>query len=138
MTIVVRRDYLHFVKKYNRSEKRHKNVTVYMSPCFKVEPLQKVQRWLKECKAKDSVSQPHVFKNYNTYMGGVDKHDWWISKYATTIRAKKWYWPIFIRIVDMAVVDAYIIYNLINTNDEKPATKMDVLLFRLCDCIVLE
>uniref|UniRef100_A0A0L8IF49 PiggyBac transposable element-derived protein domain-containing protein n=1 Tax=Octopus bimaculoides TaxID=37653 RepID=A0A0L8IF49_OCTBM len=48
-----------------------------------VEPLQKVQRWLKECKAKCSVSQPHVFKNYSAYMGGVDKHDWWIRKYAS-------------------------------------------------------
>lgn len=99
-----------------------------------VEPLQKVQRWVKECKAKDSVSQPHVFKSYSAYMGGVDKHDWWISKYATTIRAKKWYWPIFIRIVDMAVVNAHIIYNLINSDNEKPATEMDLLSFRRAIC----
>merc|ERR1711931_486358 len=34
-TIVVRRDYLHYVKKYNRFEKRHKNMSVHMSPCFR-------------------------------------------------------------------------------------------------------
>ncbi|OAF69984.1 hypothetical protein A3Q56_02255 [Intoshia linei] len=34
-TIVIRRDYLHFVKKYNRFEKRHKNMSVHMSPCFR-------------------------------------------------------------------------------------------------------
>uniref|UniRef100_A0A7S1XVW4 Small ribosomal subunit protein uS17 N-terminal domain-containing protein n=1 Tax=Phaeomonas parva TaxID=124430 RepID=A0A7S1XVW4_9STRA len=33
-TIVVRRDYLHFVRKYKRYEKRHKNVTAHCSPCF--------------------------------------------------------------------------------------------------------
>ncbi|GFT29245.1 40S ribosomal protein S11 [Trichonephila clavipes] len=33
-TIVVRRDYLHYVKKYNRYEKRHKNISVHLSPCF--------------------------------------------------------------------------------------------------------
>lgn len=35
-TIIIRRDYLHFVKKYNRYEKRHKNVAVHVSPAFRV------------------------------------------------------------------------------------------------------
>ena len=34
-TVVVRRDYLHYVKKYNRFEKRHKNMSVHLSPCFR-------------------------------------------------------------------------------------------------------
>ncbi|GMI61755.1 hypothetical protein ScalyP_jg6216 [Parmales sp. scaly parma] len=33
-TIVVRRDYLHYIKKYRRYEKRHKNIHVHMSPAF--------------------------------------------------------------------------------------------------------
>jgi len=35
-TIIVRRDYLRFVKKYSRFEKRHKNVPAHCSPCFRV------------------------------------------------------------------------------------------------------
>ena len=34
-TIVIRRDYLHFVRKYNRFEKRHKNMSVHLSPAFR-------------------------------------------------------------------------------------------------------
>ena len=34
-TIVIRRNYLHYVKKYNRFEKRHKNMSVHLSPCFR-------------------------------------------------------------------------------------------------------
>ncbi|KAI0984846.1 hypothetical protein GJ496_001562 [Pomphorhynchus laevis] len=34
-TVVIRRDYLHFVRKYNRFEKRHKNMSVHLSPCFR-------------------------------------------------------------------------------------------------------
>jgi small subunit ribosomal protein S11e len=34
-TIVIRRDYLHFVRKYSRFEKRHKNMSVHLSPCFR-------------------------------------------------------------------------------------------------------
>ena len=30
------RDYLHFVKKYNRYEKRHKNLAAHVSPCFRI------------------------------------------------------------------------------------------------------
>uniref|UniRef100_A0AC34GR08 Small ribosomal subunit protein uS17 n=1 Tax=Panagrolaimus sp. ES5 TaxID=591445 RepID=A0AC34GR08_9BILA len=33
-TIVIRRDYLHFVPKYRRYEKRHKNMSVHLSPAF--------------------------------------------------------------------------------------------------------
>ena len=33
-TVVIRRDYLQYVSKYRRFEKRHKNVSVHCSPCF--------------------------------------------------------------------------------------------------------
>ncbi|VEU20223.1 DEKNAAC100972 [Brettanomyces naardenensis] len=36
-TIVVRRDYLHYIPKYNRYEKRHKNFTAHVSPAFRVQ-----------------------------------------------------------------------------------------------------
>merc|ERR1711928_140679 len=34
-TIVIRRGYLHFIKKYGRFEKRHTNMAVHLSPCFR-------------------------------------------------------------------------------------------------------
>uniref|UniRef100_A0A8C5NUY3 Small ribosomal subunit protein uS17 n=1 Tax=Jaculus jaculus TaxID=51337 RepID=A0A8C5NUY3_JACJA len=34
-TIVTRQDYLHYIRKYNRFEKRHKNMSVSLSPCFR-------------------------------------------------------------------------------------------------------
>merc|ERR1711964_855724 len=33
-TVVIRRNYLHFIKKYKRSEKRHSNLSAHCSPCF--------------------------------------------------------------------------------------------------------
>ena len=35
-TIVIRRDYLHFISKYQRYEKRHRNIPAHCSPCFRV------------------------------------------------------------------------------------------------------
>merc|ERR1712159_349844 len=34
-TATIRRDYLHYIKKYNRFEKRHKNLSVHVSPAFR-------------------------------------------------------------------------------------------------------
>merc|ERR1711974_171187 len=34
-TIIVRRDYLHYVRKYSRFEKRHTNIPAHLSPCFR-------------------------------------------------------------------------------------------------------
>ena len=35
-TIIVRRDYLHYITKYRRFEKRHTNIAVHCSPAFPV------------------------------------------------------------------------------------------------------
>ncbi|GJQ11841.1 hypothetical protein GpartN1_g3632.t1 [Galdieria partita] len=35
-TVIVRRDYLHWVSKYKRFEKRHRNIPAHCSPCFRV------------------------------------------------------------------------------------------------------
>ncbi|KAM3714235.1 hypothetical protein ACB098_01G319200 [Castanea mollissima] len=43
-TIIVCRDYLHFVKKYQRYERRHSNIPAHISPCFRV-PLSKTVRF---------------------------------------------------------------------------------------------
>ncbi|KAN0061057.1 40S ribosomal protein S11-B [Thecaphora frezii] len=36
-TIIIRREYLHYVPKYQRYEKRHKNLAAHVSPAFRVE-----------------------------------------------------------------------------------------------------
>merc|ERR1711941_30769 len=37
-TLIIRREYLHFIPKYARYERRHKNLAVHVSPAFRVEP----------------------------------------------------------------------------------------------------
>ncbi|KAF2684327.1 40S ribosomal protein S11 [Lentithecium fluviatile CBS 122367] len=37
-TLIIRREYLHFIPKYSRYEKRHKNLAAHVSPAFRVEP----------------------------------------------------------------------------------------------------
>merc|ERR1711906_33865 len=35
-TITLRRNYLHYIRKFNRFEKRHSNMSAHCSPCFDV------------------------------------------------------------------------------------------------------
>ena len=35
-TVIIRKDYLHYIKKYQRFEKRHKNTPIHVSPAFRV------------------------------------------------------------------------------------------------------
>ena len=44
-TIVIRRDYLHYIRKYNRFEKRHKNMSVHLSPCFRCVRVPAERSW---------------------------------------------------------------------------------------------
>merc|ERR1712144_9053 len=37
-TITIRRDYLHYIKKYRRYEKRHKMISAHCAPCFDARP----------------------------------------------------------------------------------------------------
>merc|ERR1712130_278988 len=53
-TAVIRRDYLHYVKKYNRFEKRHKNMSVHLAllqrHCHRRHPLcRRVQAPEQDC-----------------------------------------------------------------------------------------
>ena len=77
-------------------------------------------------------STKHI-ENYSSFMGGVDKHEWWISKYSVSIRSKKWYWPLFTRLIDMSPVNAYIIYTMVQ-NGRSSLTCSDLLSFRRDIC----
>eukprot|EP00761_Pharyngomonas_kirbyi_P007728 gb/GECH01007738.1/.p1 GENE.gb/GECH01007738.1/~~gb/GECH01007738.1/.p1 ORF type:complete len:152 (+),score=8.15 gb/GECH01007738.1/:1-456(+) len=62
-TIVVRRDYLHYVSKYSRYEKRHKNVSAHVSPAFEVNEGDEVV--IGECRPLAKNVRYNVLKVYS-------------------------------------------------------------------------
>lgn len=82
-----------------------------------LEPFFDVKRRVKGHKDKINVKMPNLINSYNKHMGGVDHHDWLAGLYAVKIRGKKWYWPLFIRTLDMAVVNAWIMHKAVNKSD---------------------
>ena len=97
-----------------------------------VQPVKNVQRWRRESKSKGNVPQPNVLHHYNMNMGGVDKHDWFAGKYSITIKGKKWYWNLFIRLLDMTMINAWIVHRMVHGSDQ---LSMTLLEFKRQVCI---
>ena len=53
------------------------------------------------------VSCPKVVKDYNSHMGGVDKHDQLRQYYHVDRRSVKWWYRIAFGLLDSAVINAY-------------------------------
>jgi len=69
-----------------------------------------VQRWSTTSKTRIPVQRPAVVKEYNSFMGGVDLHDMLVEIYRTDIRSKRFYLRIIFHLIDMAVVNSWILY----------------------------
>lgn len=70
-------------------------------------PTIQVKRFSKKDKKVILIPQPHIIKMYNENMGGVDRADQNISLYRSSIRGKKWYFPLFSHFVDMAIQNSW-------------------------------
>lgn len=63
---------------------------------------------------KKVFSCPQVVKDYSDYMGGVAKHDTLRQMYGINGTSKKWWHRIFFCLLDMAIVNAYVLYKEAN------------------------
>lgn len=99
-------------------------------------PHQSVRRWKKATKDKEgavtaagkfvSFQQPLLFKNYNRGMGGVDLHDNAVQNYRINIRAKRWYWPLWLSTVNSAAVNGWKLHCFsARYRKEKPMAQKD-------------
>jgi hypothetical protein len=75
-----------------------------------VEPQDEVKRWSKKDRMQVPVRRPYAIQEYNKSMGGVDLMDYFIALYRHNRRGKKYYMKVFWNFVDVAVVNAWILY----------------------------
>lgn len=72
-----------------------------------IKPLKMVKRYSQKENKQILIEQPNVIHEYNQHMGGVNRSDQNISLYRTSIRGKKWYFPLIVHGIDMAIANAW-------------------------------
>lgn len=85
------------------------NVVTVMSNQFGVNPLKKTERYSRAERKRVLVDQPYLVAQYNKYMGGVDLLDNHVANYRINFRGKKWYVPIFMWMMDVAMSNAWVL-----------------------------
>ena len=75
-----------------------------------VHPVGSVERWCSDQKARKEINCPQIIICYNKGMGGVDLADMLIALYRIAVKTKRWYLKIFWHCVNIAKVNAWLLY----------------------------
>lgn len=85
---------------------------VYALSTMQNESVVSVLKQPKGSKDKQPLPCPSIIDDYSNYMGGVDLTDQHLSYYSiTTRRTVKWWKKVFWRLVDITIVNAWIIFH---------------------------
>lgn len=74
------------------------------------------------------VTQPHVIRQYNCNMEGVDILDSNVSNYRINMRGKKWYMPIFFWQLDVAMTNAWQLSRLYGLTIDQLIFRREVIM----------
>jgi hypothetical protein len=108
------------------------NVVNCLSTLHACHPIDVVQRWSTKEKKHIQVKRPDVIKAYNQHMGGVDLIDMLIALYRINLRSKKYYMKIIFHLIDLSVVNAWLLYRRHCSQIKIPKKKMmSLLTFRI-------
>lgn len=77
-----------------------------------------------------AITCPLMIQDYNRHMGYVDKADALKSYYELKRRSKKWWPRIFYHFLDVAVVNAFILYKM-NSENSDAGKVMNLKMFKM-------
>lgn len=66
----------------------------------------------KKTRLEEEIKKPVVVVDYNDRMGGVDTADHYVSSYMFVRKSKKWWRKMFFWLLDISVVNSYLLYNM--------------------------
>lgn len=84
--------------------------------------MTKVRRTRRADGGQEEIRKPVVIEEYNKYMGGVDRSDQLLSYYGFPHRTLKWWKRALFHLLDMAVVNAYVLYTVSTSASLKKLT----------------
>jgi len=92
---------------------RDNKIVTLLSTFVSTDPVEKVIRFSKTEKKKVELTCPNIVKVYNKHMGGVDLLDSLLGRYKIKMRTKKWYMRLFYHLLDVTIVNSWILHKRI-------------------------
>lgn len=74
------------------------------------QPVETIERYDKKEKRRIKIDCPKIIKEYNAHMGGVDLMDSHLGRYKIRIKSRKWYIRIFYHLLDLTVINSWVLY----------------------------
>lgn len=103
-------------------------------------PEKKVKRFERKTRSYKEVHCPELVGVYNKHMGGVDLLDSHLGRHSIRIKSKKWYFRLFYHLLDLAVINAWILYKQIQHKKDPSSKALNQKHFRLeiakCFCSI--
>ena len=75
-----------------------------------INPVGTIERWVKSANARAQLDCPQIVQEYNKSMGGVDLAHMLIALYHIEVKTTRWYIKVFWHMVDIAKVNAWLLY----------------------------
>ncbi|KAH7958814.1 hypothetical protein HPB49_005429 [Dermacentor silvarum] len=82
------------------------SVVTIASTVHDVEPMSSADRYSRAQK-RIKVPHPNAVTQYNSFMGGTDQIDANVGAFRIAIHGKKWWWPIFTWLCDIAICNGW-------------------------------
>lgn len=95
---------------------KDKRVVTMLSMMHDASMVQKQRRSRHAPGGIENVMKPTMIEEYNKHMGGVVKSDQLLSYYGFSHRTVKWWRRVFFHLLDMSVVNAYVLYRKTTNN----------------------
>jgi len=92
------------------------------------EPVSEATRWNNKTKTHEKVSCPNIVNVYNKHMGGVDLIDSLLGLYRVKIRSRKWYHRLFFHLLDMTVINSWLLYRRLLSTGPGPVQSKSMSL----------
>lgn len=101
-----------------------------MSTFVGSQPVEKNSRYARKTNTREQIDCPKIVKCYNQHMGGVDWKDSHFGRHKISMKSKKWYFRIFYHLVDMTVINTWIVQNKVLEIKKKPKDMVTLGDFR--------
>ncbi|CAK1578837.1 unnamed protein product [Parnassius mnemosyne] len=95
--------------------------STYVGAC----PVGNIERFDKKEKKRILITCPKLIREYNMHMGGVDLMDSFLGRNRIRMKSRKWYMRIFYHLLDLTVINSWVLYKKVEEKKRKPQTNHD-------------